>query len=163
MDEELQHHVRTPNERIAMKLYGKHSPDGPEIEITPQWGDLFRYLQVPNFYVWCCGLGYDARLFKEFEADAALIIIDQKAFADRLSRAVSEQQPNGRFEHGGIGYYDPYTTQRSQMVPAFSKNFKYLYQNEYRYVWWMPEGEMLNPFFVELGSLEDIATIVELA
>lgn len=163
MDEELQHHVRTPNERIEMKLYGKYTPDGPEVEIVPQWGELFRYMQVPNFYVWCCGLGYDARLFKEFEADAALIVIDQKAFADRFSSAVAKQKPHGRFEHDGIGYYDPYTTRRDQLVPAFSKNIKYLYQNEYRFVWWMPEGEVLDPFFVELGSLEDIATIVELA
>ena len=163
MDEELRHHVRTPNERIEMKLDGKYTSDGPEVEIAPQWGELFRYMQVPNFYVWCCGLGYDARLFKEFEADAALIVTDQKVFADRFSSAVEKQKPKGQLEHRGIGYYDPYTTQRNQLVPAFSKNFKYLYQNEYRFVWWMPESEVLDPFIVELGSLEDIATIVELA
>lgn len=163
MDEELQHLVRTPNERIEMKLYGKQTLDGPEVEITPQWGELFRYMQVPNFYVWCCGLGYDARLFREFEADAALIVTDQKAFADRFSSAVEKQVPKGKFEHRGIGYYDPHTTQRNQLIPAFSKNIKYLYQNEYRFVLWMPESKVLEPFIVEIGSLEDIATIVEIA
>lgn len=163
MDEELLHHVRTPNERIDMRLYGKHTSDGPKVEFTPQWGELFRYMQVPNFYVWCCGLGYDARLFKEFEADAALIVTDQKAFADRFSRAVEKHKPKGKFEHRGVSYYEPYTAQRNQLIPAFSKNIKYLYQNEYRFVWWMSESEVLEPFFVELGSLEDIATIVELA
>lgn len=163
MDEELQHHVRTPNECIVARFYGKRTPDGAEEEFFPEWGEMFRYMQVSNFYVWCCGLGYDARLFKEFEADAALIVTDQKAFADRFSGAVAKQKPSGRYEHRGIGYYDPYTTQRNQLVPAFSKNIKYLYQNEYRFVWWMPESEALDPFFVELGSLEDIATIVELA
>ncbi|PDQ22396.1 hypothetical protein CN311_03700 [Mesorhizobium sanjuanii] len=162
-DEELQHHVRTPNERIDMKLYGRYAPDGEEVEITPQWGELIRYMQVTNFFVWCCGLGYDSRLFGEFQAEAALIVLDQSDFVDRFARAVANQKPNVRFEHRGIGYYDPYTTRRDQLTPAFSKNLKYLYQNEYRFVWWMPEGETFDPFFVELGSIEDIATIVELA
>ncbi len=163
VDQELQHQVRTPNERIQMRLRGKDTPNGPEIEIVPQWGELFRYMQIPDFYVWCCGLSYDARLFHEFNADAALIVLNQHAFIDRLSSAVAKQKPTGRFEHHGIGYYDPYIAQRNQLVPAFSKNIKYLYQNEYRFVWWMPAGEQLEAFFVELGSLEDIATVVELA
>lgn len=162
MDEELRHHVRTSNHHIEMKIYGKYALDGPEVEIIPEWGELFLYQRVPDFYVWCCGLGYDARLFKEFEADAALIVTDQNAFADRFSSAVEKQKPKARFEHRRMGYYDPYTTQRNQLLPAFSKNIKYLYQNEYRFVWWIPESDVLEPFFVELGSIEDIATIVEL-
>lgn len=162
MDEELLHNVRTPNEHIKIKLYGKDPLDGSEFEFPPQWGELFRYMQVSNFYVWCCGLGYDARLFKEFEADSALIITDQEKFANRLSIAVAQKVPSAKFQHGGIIYYDPHTTQRDQLIPAFSKNFNYLYQNEYRFVWWMPQDQTLDSFFVELGSIEDIAHIVEL-
>lgn len=162
-DEELQHHVRTPNERLKIRMFGRDMPDGEEREIFPEWLELFRYMNVPNFYVWCCGLGYDARLFKEFEADAALIVLDKDAFALRMRDAFEREKPGIRFEHKGIGYYDPYTTQHHQLVPAFSKNLKYLYQNEYRFVWWMPAGATLDPFFIELGTLRDIATIVELA
>lgn len=61
-----------------------------------------------------------------------------------------------------LGYYDPYTT--PQIVPIFNKNFRYLYQNEYRFAWTVPEGERsLKEFFVELGPLHDIAEFLELA
>lgn len=46
-------------------------------------------MNVPNFYVWCCGLGYDARLFSDFEADAALVVKDKAAFEERFSRAMA--------------------------------------------------------------------------
>ncbi|HMM44087.1 MAG TPA: hypothetical protein PKE41_00460, partial [Candidatus Macondimonas sp.] len=52
----------------------------------------------------------------------------------------------------------------SGVVQTFlSKNIRYLYQNEYRFAWTMPEDSMLAPFFVELGPLDDIAEIFELA
>lgn len=161
-DEELEHHVRTANERILAKLHGQDS-EGKEVEMTPQWGELFRYMEVPNFYVWCFGMSYDARMFTDFEADAALIILDNDAFVARFEHAMMAVLPTGRFEQGPIAYYDPYTAGRDQLRPAFSKNLSYLYQNEYRVVWWMPEGSNLVAVKLDLGPLTDIATVVELA
>jgi len=162
LDDELQHHVRSPNERLMMRLIGLDE-HGNEFEAKPHWGELFRYMNVPNFYVWCCGLGYDARLFSEFEADAALVVKDKAAFEDRFTRAMAEQLPDAVIGHGPIQYYDPYTTRRDELMPAFSKNIKYLYQNEYRFTWQFQEERELKPFLVELGPLHDIAEIVELA
>lgn len=65
--------------------------------------------------------------------------------------------------HGPINYYDPYTTPRDQLMPAFSKNIQYLYQNEYRFIWQFHEERELKPFLVDLGSLHNIAEMVELA
>ena len=62
-----------------------------------------------------------------------------------------------------MAYYDPWTVRRDQLKPIFLKNFKYLYQNEYRFVWQVPPSAALSPFFVELGSLSDIAEFYELA
>jgi hypothetical protein len=110
-------------------------------------------MMVPDFYVWCCGLGYDARLFDEFKAEAALVIRDKDAFRARLSAAVAGELPEGSVTDGPLTYYDPYTARHEQLVPIFSKHFRYLYQNEYRFAWTIPEGEPLESFFVELGPL----------
>ncbi|NKM58482.1 hypothetical protein GFL21_28980 [Rhizobium anhuiense] len=162
LDDELQHHVRSPNERLMMRLFGLDE-HGNEVEVKPHWGELVRYMKVPNFYVWCCGLGYDPRLFSEFGADAALVVKDKAAFEHRFIRAMAEQLPDAVIGHGPIAYYDPYTTRRNQLIPAFSKNIKYLYQNEYRFIWQFPEERELTPFLVDLGLLHDIAEVVELA
>ena len=161
-DDELSHHVRTPNEQIVFKMYGLDE-HGRAIELHPKPLELFRYMEVPNFYVWCCGLGYDARLFKEFNADAALIVKYIGAFTKRFSDAVRAQLPTAAFESGGIGYYDPYNTRHEQLIPGFSKHLRYRYQNEHRFVWKVENPAELTPFFVELGPLHDIATVLELA
>jgi hypothetical protein len=106
--------------------------------------ELFRYMMVPDFYVWCCGLGYDARLFHNFGYDAVLIIRNKDAFRARLSAAVASVLPKASMKAGPLRYYDPYTVRREQLVPIFSKHFRYLYQNEYRFAWTVPEGEPLT-------------------
>ncbi len=159
-DDELEHAVQTPNEHLVMKLNVRDA-DGREREVVPEFRELFRYMMVPNFYVWCCGHGYDARLFHEFEANAALIIHNKSEFISRLERAVQAIHPADQFYHGPIGYYDPYTTERGQLTWGYSKHVRYLYQNEYRFTWQTSDPD-LSPFFVELGPLQDIASILKL-
>jgi hypothetical protein len=50
------------------------------------------------------------------------------------------------------------------MDVLFGKHLKYWYQREYRCVW-IPQGapvERLEPFFLELGSMHEIAELVVL-
>jgi hypothetical protein len=162
IDKELEHTTITPNEHLMFKLYGRDA-EGNEVELRVQKKEFFRYMMVPDFYVWCCGLGYDARLFHEFQAEAVLVIRCKDAFRARLSAAVARVLPEGSMTDGPLRYYDPYTIRREQLVPIFSKHFRYLYQNEYRFAWTVPKGEPLNPIFVELGPLHDIAEFLELA
>ncbi len=162
-DQELEHAVVTPNEQILMRLYGQ-DPAGNEIEIPHTPLELFRYMQVPNFYVWCCGLSYDARMFHDFQAEAVVIIRDMAAFTARFTAAVKAGRPDLASQHGPCVYYDPYTVRRDQLTPMYSKNLRYLYQNEYRFIWTVPpEATDFPPFFVELGPLKDIAEFYELA
>lgn len=161
-DHELEHYSVTPNEHLMFRLHGLNS-QGKEIVMPAQHKELFRYMLVRNFYVWCCSLGYDARLFHDFEADAVLVVRDKTAFQKRLFAAAQKQIQAAKQIHGELNYYDPYTIRREQLTPMFSKNIRYLYQNEYRFAWTMPEDSMLAPFFVELGPLDDIAEIFELA
>lgn len=161
-DKELEHATVTPNEHLIFKLNGLDA-EGNEVELPVRKKELFRYMMVPDFYVWCCGLGYDARLFHEFEAEAVLVIRDKDAFRARLKPSVSDKIPLGKMVDGPLGYYDPYNLRREQLVPIFNKHIRYLYQNEYRFAWTMPEGALLEPFLVELGSLHDVAEYLELA
>lgn len=161
-DDELCHHLQTPNEQIKFKLYGPDE-NGSKTELKARPLELFRYMEVPNFYVWCCGLGYDSRLFSEFGADAALIVKNISAFKTRITNAVRAQIPLATFESREIEYYDPYNLRRSQLTPIFCKHIRYLYQNEYRFAWKLENQDDLKPFFVELGPLHDIATVLELA
>jgi hypothetical protein len=118
---------------------------------------------VPDFYVWCCVLGYDARLFSDF-GDAVLVIRDKDAFRARLSAAVAREVPNASLTDGPLCYYDPYTDRREQLDPIFNKPFRFLYQNEYRFAWTVSgRATPLSHFFVELGSLDDVAEFLELA
>jgi hypothetical protein len=161
-DKELEHATITPNQHLMFKLYGRDA-EGNEVELPVQKKELFQYMMVPDFYVWCCGLGYDARLFHDFQYDAVLIIRDKDAFRARLSACVARVLPTGRMTDGPLRYYDPYTVRREELGPIFSKHFRYLYQNEYRFAWVVPRAEPLKQFFVNLGPLHVIADFVELA
>ena len=160
-DKELEHVTVTPNEHLMFKLYGLDS-QGNEVGVPVQKGELFRYMMVPDLYVWCCGLGYDARLFREFAAEAVLVVRDKNEFRDRLAAGVRDKVPSGTLNDGPLRYYDPYTIGREQPIPIFSKDLRYLYQNEYRFAWTVLDGERLQPFFVELGPLNGIAEFLEL-
>jgi hypothetical protein len=161
-DKELEHLTITPNKHLMFKLHGLDAA-GKEVEMPARPVEFIRYNMVPDFYVWCCALGYDARLFSEFHADAVLIIKNREAFRERLSAAVRGKLPEGQMKHGPIGYYDPYTVRYEELVPIFRKNFRFLYQNEYRFAWTLPvERDDLTQFSVELGPLHDIAEFHEL-
>lgn len=162
-DRELEHAVVTPNEQIAFKLYGR-DVDGNEVERPYTPLELFRFMEVPDFYVWCCGLAYDARMFHDFQAEALLMVRDTPAFVDRFVAAVKAVRPELVSQHGPCLYYDPYTVRREQLRPMYSKNIRYLYQNECRLVWTVSPGTTdLPAFFIELGPLTDIAEFYELA
>lgn len=113
-----------------------------------------------NFYVICMTADYAPRLLDDFEADALLIIRNVNRFITRMEKAVKRQHPALRMAAGLVQYYDPYRIRPDDLDPFFAKNFKYSYQKEYRFVWHQP-GLPLNcePFFVEIGSLRDIASI----
>ncbi len=160
-DNELQHWTSTPNEQLMMELYGRNG-EGEEAEIPVHKQEVHRGMSVPDFYVWCCALGYDARLFTEFKADAVLIIRDKSEFRSRFAKAMARELPASTLRCGALGYYDRYTTRPEQLVPIFTKSFEYLHQNEYRFAWPAASNTALKPIFPEIGPLTDIAEYHEL-
>jgi hypothetical protein len=162
-DDELQHWAVTPNEQLMVKFYGQDA-EGNEIEIPVEKKEFFRGMGVHDFYVWCCGLGYDARLFHEFEVDAVLVIRNMDEFRSRFSLAMEKELPGWAMKDGPLAYYDPYDIRREQLVPIFVKNIRYLHQNEYRFAWSPTDGVATStPLFPTLGPLSDIAEYYEIA
>lgn len=158
-DDELQHHAVTPNEQIMFRMWGSRTPDDPVEEIHSTPLELYRYMQAPPFYVLCLSDRFDFRMFHDFKADAALVIHDRETFLLRLNAAVGAVLPS-EAAHGPVSYYDPYRVRRPQLIPGFSKHFRYAYQNEFRATWRPHAGETPEPIDVAIGDIRDIAELV---
>ena len=161
-DEELQHQAVTPNQQLVFRLFGQRTPDGPEEEIPATPLELYRYMNVPPFYVLCLSTHFDFRMFHDFEADVAFVIQDQKEFERRVNAAMA-LAVHAEPDMGAVQYYDPYQVRREQLIPGFSKHFRYAYQNEVRMIWRPKPSITPAVVFIEAGSLSDIAELVRTA
>lgn len=136
-------------------------------QVVPIKGDIQKTTGGPNYYLFCCSNEFDDRLFHAFKhgngksSDSCLVIRDVEAFASRLDCAVQKRLPGWHFYWGPVVYYDPYNVSHKQPVsPGVSKDFKYAYQREYRFVWHPVTLNGAADFFdVKIGSLEDIAEL----
>src|SRR5690606_23646640 len=107
--------------------------DGTTIPIK---GDLRRTISFPNYYVLCMSRAWDPDLCNEF-GGACAVITDADEFAQRIDRAAREQIGNDwLFNWCPVEYFDPYEKHPKQFFDvAFSKDFRFSYQQEYRFVW----------------------------
>lgn len=120
----------------------------------------FSQTMQENFFVLCMTRGYQPRILDDFEANSLLIIHNVNRFLIRLEKAVKRMRPDLTLVARPITYYDPYRVQPKDLEAPFSKNFRYAYQREYRLVWHKPGlGFDEEPFFVEMGTLSDIAIL----
>jgi hypothetical protein len=133
----------------------------PSLLNPPTHVRVLTTLRFPtNYYVYCLSRTLSLRLLYDFEADACLIVHDPKEFSRRLLAGVREHT-QWTPSSGSVNYFDPLQVQPGQVRLPIAKHFRYAYQQEHRFVWLPPSRmEALDPLFVELGSLEDIAEIV---
>lgn len=132
--------------------------------ITPPYGRIEYSVKArTNFYVACFASNYTYREFSDFEADSCLIIKNPRAFTDRLIRAGTQALSGYEGFAGSIKYLDPLLCDPGKIDVNFAKHFKYAYQNEYRMIW-APREPLadLQPIYIEIGPLDDIAEIIEL-
>jgi hypothetical protein len=141
-------------------------------ELTTVWYDSARNaqeFQVTDYYCMCFSTTYDYRLYPDFGAQSCVAIHDPPEFFERLKRAIGGHNAMGadphivRVESAPIMYTDPFFLLQptDPMEVHFVKHFRYAYQAELRYVL-LPRGSgTLKPFPVEIGSLTDIAELVE--
>lgn len=115
-----------------------------------------------NYYILCTSSCLRARLLLDFDSEACLIIHDPEKFKGRLSKAIARDLPQFSMTAKRVEYYDPLLVAPVEVKPIFSKHFRYAYQEEVRFAVMLPGSTSdLTPVFLNLGSLKDIATIVD--
>lgn len=118
----------------------------------------------PDYFVTCFSSAWDERLFEDFtDSTHCIIVRDVDAFAKRLEAAGSRHFEGWYFHHNPAWYFDPHESGLDSYVShATSKDFRFAYQEEYRFLW---ENHGKKPVqdaqFIKLGSLADIVDVVE--
>lgn len=140
-------------------------------ELRLHWYDknlILQTVEVDDYYALCLSSEYDYRLFLDFQADSCVAIKDPEQFSIRLRNAIARHNNEhpacriSRLYECPVIYADPFSLDPPETVAEvhFCKHFRFAYQTEFRYVLTAADKHSLQPFFLDLGSLEDIAEIV---
>ncbi|MFM0302678.1 hypothetical protein PQQ99_21390 [Paraburkholderia sediminicola] len=118
---------------------------------------------------WLCSFSsdLDPRLFEEFasdqpENDGCLVIFEPHKF---VQRALPELSRIAQFSEKSllpVDYFDPYYLDSRELTAVKSKDFRYAYQREMRFVLDPGGGPAIsheNHVFANIGKIEDIAAI----
>jgi hypothetical protein len=98
----------------------------------------------------------------DYEADACVIIRDPQRFAQMLADASLSMLSETTLRPGAIEYVDPLLPTSIPSV-AFSKQFRYSYQHEFRFCWLPPhEVKRVKHCDVEIGSIRDFSDLIVL-
>ena len=162
-DDELRIDLLQRGSEVRLQLLDE-STGKPKQNIRPIGEATHSFDLKSNYYVYCMTHFLSYRLFDDFDADSCVIIRDPKEFRTRLVQAVQRQLTSWVGWDQSVEYIDPYFHNNTDIDLCFSKHFRFWYQQEYRFCW-LPQGRSctsLEPFFVELGSLEQIAEFVAL-
>jgi hypothetical protein len=140
-------------------LNGRHTTisttDGRPISVL---GDVKSTHSGPPYYLLCMSCDWDQRLYKEFEVEQCAVITNVDEFARRLEQAASELAPGWLFHHNPVEYFDPYEVPSRSVVRHYnSKDFRFAYQREYRFLLMRAEAgpaaqEALD---VKMGPMRD--------
>lgn len=140
-------------------------------ELCLEWYDKEqnrRILDVEDYFCVCFSSEYDYRLFMDLESNCCVTVHDPPEFSSRLRHAISkhnEQYPDYRvFQliECPIIYVDPFALTPPQEATEiyFCKHFRFAYQTEFRFVLIPAVDRQLQPFYLNLGAIADIAEIV---
>ena len=139
--------------------------DGKPGQSLEPLGNITITHSAKNYYVYCMTKKYDFRLIDDFGANSMVLITDPKEFGVKFMKAVQDLYGD-EYQYLWIPVYyaDPFNVDKDLFSIYFAKHFRFSYQNEYRFLM-IPKTEEdipLDPFFIELGSLQDIAKLYSL-
>jgi hypothetical protein len=157
-DLEVQRQFTIPTGIFFNKGYSHMNVEGKTYNIAQ--GDITINERIEDYFLYCMCREIDRRLPTDFEADAALVIHDPSKFQRLFFDALREKLRGWDMRNGEVKYYDPYTDYKRHNILEMTKHFKYYYQKEFRLVARPKAANAINlePFFLRLGSLEDIST-----
>lgn len=126
--------------------------------IKPIGPVIYRSEVGTNYLTICFSKRWDEHLFDDFpNTDSCLIIHDVEEFRARFHSAAELDLPqwvgiDAAVEYGG----------KSKLGAVFSKPLQIILQHEWRFAW-RPQTpiEHLDPITIEIGSIADIAEIVD--
>ncbi len=161
-DLETQRHYRLKAIRDVMEGTNSIKVQGEIIEIVN--GVVPLYFMLQDYYLFSSCNEMSRRLPTDFEADSVLVIKNKKEFIARLRISLLAIYPKWEHLDGDVYYYDPYNDLPTDTNQEFYKHISYAYQKEHRCII-RPrsiDGSniSLEPFFVELGSLNDICETI---
>lgn len=119
-----------------------------------------------DYLVLCLTDVINYRMISDWGAEAAVIIHNSEEFYKRLAHQTKNLvRKKIRLECGNVRYIDPYFSSYAKINAEdlpFCKPFKFSYQSEYRFVLRNSEKISNQDRKIFLGSLTDIATLVDL-
>ena len=136
--------------------------NGKKIPIT---GGVVRLeFKMDDYYLFSTCKEINRRMPTDFDADAVLVIKNRSDFIRRLRDSLLQALPAWEFIEGEVYYFDPYNDIPSNANQEFWKHISFAYQKEHRCVLRprvrQPGNRELKPFFIELGSLDDISEMI---
>ena len=100
-----------------------------------------RTVSLPNYLVLCMSCDWDKRLFCDFSADFCVVIRDTNRSRNGSKLLRKWNSTGGTFTIILWDYFDPYDMSRNQALDASrSKDFRFAYQREYRFIWFHTGG-----------------------
>lgn len=117
-----------------------------------------------DYYLVSLARGLVYRMFDDFRSNACLIIHNEAEFSRRMQNAFAAAIPNWHGECKPAIYIDPCMPPLPPIDIHFSKDFRFAYQEEYRFVWTPTSllSSKLPRTRLILGPLEDICEILTL-
>ena len=154
-DDELQKHARIPSQYTTIT-----HESGQRLNVI---GDIRRIIGGPKYHLVCFSCVWNPELFKDFQSDTCVAVTDPGEFARRLEEAGSQVFPGWHFHNGPVQYFDPYEQiENEHLNSAISKDFRFAYQNEYRFLWSQMSAAPVDGFqFVDIGPVQDIMTMYD--
>jgi hypothetical protein len=152
-DDERVKHSYSPGEYVTITM-----PDGRQVRPT---SDLKYGASGTDYFLYCVSMDWDPHLFDDFlGTDCCVVIKSPDEFARRLERAAANLLPGWYFHHCPIEYFDTHERRSKERIDnAMSKDFRFAYQREYRFLF-AGFGKVAAGYVdLELGPLHDIAEL----
>ncbi len=119
---------------------------------------------IDDYYLFSTCNELSRRMPTDFESDAVLIIKDRKEFINRIETELLISFPDWEFLENDVYYYDSYNDLPKDQNQEFYKHISYSYQKEHRSIIRSKISrqtkERLEPFFIDLGALDDICDVI---
>ncbi len=132
------------------------------VVLQPRGNVRFVSSRASDYYVFCLSMDYTRSVAEQFDgSDACLRINNPAEFADRLHAGIQRLLPDFTGIDAPVSY-----GARSALGVCFTKSNDYAVQSEFRFAWTRTNETAvplaLNPVFIEIGSIGDIAELVDL-